>query len=131
MYIEIEGGADIGVAEEDADGLVIAFALDASGGEAVPEAVETHFGKAQVPLEFVEVATVCAWLRWRSCVGQDIEITTNYLLQRTDQGKQVARHGNLTDGILGLRLVHDEFGVLLFPVHQVDALNGLVYSDYA
>lgn len=44
VNIEVEGGADVGVAEEDANGLVVAFALDAAGSETVPEAVEAHFG---------------------------------------------------------------------------------------
>jgi hypothetical protein len=37
--VEVEGGADVGVAEEDADGLVVAAAFYAAGGEAVAEAV--------------------------------------------------------------------------------------------
>lgn len=44
VNIEVQRGADVGMAEEDADGLVVAFALDAAGGEAMPEAVEAHFG---------------------------------------------------------------------------------------
>jgi len=35
MDVEVEGGADVGVAEEGADGLVVAAAFDAAGGEAV------------------------------------------------------------------------------------------------
>ena len=85
------------MAEEDADGLVVAFALDAAGSETVPEAVETHFGKAQLLLEFVEVATVCTWLRWCGGVSKDVEVSADNLLQRADQGQQVARHGDLPD----------------------------------
>ena len=46
MNIEVQGSADVGVAKEDADGLVVAIALDAAGGETMAETVEAHFGKA-------------------------------------------------------------------------------------
>lgn len=72
------------MAEEDADGLVVAFALDAAGGEAMPEAVEAHFGQAQLLLEPVEIAAIGAGLRWRSGVGENIEISPHNLLQWTD-----------------------------------------------
>lgn len=45
MDIEVESCADVGMAEEDADGLIVAFTLDAAGGEAVAETVEAHFRK--------------------------------------------------------------------------------------
>jgi len=57
------------VAEEHANGFVVAFAFDAAGGEAVAESVEAHFGKAELLLEFVEVAAVCAWLSGCGGVG--------------------------------------------------------------
>ena len=62
MDIEVQSGADVGMAEEDADGLVVALALNAAGGEAMPQAVETHLGKTQLLLELVEIAAVCARL---------------------------------------------------------------------
>jgi hypothetical protein len=44
--IKIERCADVGVAEEDADGFVITFAFNAAGGKAMAEAMEAHLGKA-------------------------------------------------------------------------------------
>ncbi len=129
VNVEVEGGADVGVAEEDADGLVVAFAFDAAGGKTMPETVEAHFGKAKLLLEFVEVAAICAGLRWRSGVGEDVEVSTDNLFQRADQGQQVARHRDLPDGVLGLGFVHDKLRIFLFSVHQVDALDGLVDAD--
>ena len=40
MDVEVEGGADAGMAEEGADGLVVAAAFDAAGRETVAQAVE-------------------------------------------------------------------------------------------
>jgi len=38
--IEVEGRADLRMAQKDAEGLVVAFAFDAAGREAVAQAVE-------------------------------------------------------------------------------------------
>ena len=46
MNIEVQSCADVGVAKEDTDGLVVTFALDATGSKTMAEAVETHLGKA-------------------------------------------------------------------------------------
>ena len=40
MDIEVEGRADVRVPKKYAHGLVVAFALDASGGKTVTQAVE-------------------------------------------------------------------------------------------
>ena len=76
MDIKIECGADVGVAEEDADGFVVAFAFNAAGGKAVAQAVETHLGKSQFALEFVEVASVSPGFSWIGGIGKDIEVST-------------------------------------------------------
>ena len=36
VYVKIERGRDVGVAQNHAHGLIIAFALDAAGGKSVP-----------------------------------------------------------------------------------------------
>ena len=46
MDVKIEGGADVGMPEEDTDGFIVALALYAAGSKAVTEAVEAHFGEA-------------------------------------------------------------------------------------
>ena len=42
MDVEVEGRGDVGMAENDADGLVVAVAFDAAGGEAVAHKVKCH-----------------------------------------------------------------------------------------
>ena len=125
MHVEIQRCTDVGVAEKNADSLVVAFTLNAARCEAVPEAVETHLGKSELLLEFIKVAAVCTGFGWCGCVGKDIEVPSDNLLQWTDQGQQIPRHGDVPDGVLGFGFVHDELGVFLLPVHQVDALDSL------
>ena len=97
MDIEVERGADVGVAEENADGFVVAFALNTTGGEAVPEAVKAHFWETQLVLELVEVCAICARFCWFSRVGENIEVSTDNLFQRAHQRQEVTGHGNLPD----------------------------------
>ena len=79
--IEVERSANVGVAKEDADGFVVAFALNAAGGKAMTEAVEAHFGEPQPVLELIEVRAICARFCWFSRVGEDIEVSTDNLFQ--------------------------------------------------
>ena len=44
--VEIQGGGDGGVAEDDGDGLVVSLVFDAAGGEAEAQAVEADAGDA-------------------------------------------------------------------------------------
>ena len=50
------------MAEEDADGLVVAAAFYAAGGEAVAEAMELEVGHAELLHEAFVVVAVCARL---------------------------------------------------------------------
>lgn len=97
VNIKIEGSADIGMTQQDADRLVVAFAFDAAGGETMPQSMKTHFGKAKLLLELIEIAAVCAWLRGCGGVGEDVKVSADNLLQRAYQSQQVARHRNLSD----------------------------------
>lgn len=63
MDVEVEGGADAGMAEEGADGLVVATAFDAAGGEAVAQAVELEGGHVELLEELFVVVAVCARFR--------------------------------------------------------------------
>lgn len=42
MNVEVEGGADVSVAEEDADGFVVTTAFDAAGCETVAQTMKLH-----------------------------------------------------------------------------------------
>lgn len=130
MHIEIESRADVRMTKEDTDGFIVAFALNAAGGKAVTQAVEAHFGEAELLLEFVEVAAVGSWFRRLCSIGEHIEIPTDNLLQRAHERQEVTGHGNLPDGVLSLGFVDDEFCVFLLPIHQVDALDGFAHTDH-
>lgn len=60
--VEIEGGADIGMTEEGADGLVVTAAFDATGREAMSQAMKLHLGHIEFIEEFPIVVAVCARL---------------------------------------------------------------------
>ena len=62
MDVEVEGGADAGMAEEGADGLVVAAAFDAAGREAVAQAVELQLGHVELLEELLVIVAVCARL---------------------------------------------------------------------
>ena len=84
MNIEVQSGADIGMTEEDTDCLVVTFALDTAGSEAMAKTVKTHLWKAQLLLKLIEIASVSAWF-CRGCrIGEYIEVTADNLLQRPD-----------------------------------------------
>ena len=69
MDIEVQGGADVGVAQENAHGFVVAFAFDAAGGEAVPKAMKPYFGQAELMLERDKISAVLAGLNGFRRIG--------------------------------------------------------------
>ena len=85
MDIEVESCADVGMTEEYADGLVVAFTLDAAGSEAMAKTVKTHFGKSKFLLEFIEVRPV----RSRFCrcgrICEYVIFSAHNFLERADQ----------------------------------------------
>ena len=48
MNVEVERGADVGVAEDDAHGLIVTVALDAACGEAVAQAMKLDDGNVEL-----------------------------------------------------------------------------------
>ena len=84
MNIEVQCGADIGMTEEDTNSLVVTFALDTAGGEAMAKTVKTHFGKAQLLLKLIEIASVGTWFCGSCRISEYIEVTADNLLQRPD-----------------------------------------------
>lgn len=70
--------------EEDTNSLVVTFALDTAGGEAMAKTVKTHFGKAQLLLKLIEIASVGTWFCGSCRISEYIEVTADNLLQRPD-----------------------------------------------
>ena len=94
MDVEVEGGADVGVAEEDADGLVVAAALDAAGGEAVAEAVELEPWHAEAEHQLVVVVAVGAGLGRPLGIREDICTAVDSCQERTEHLAKLARDRN-------------------------------------
>ena len=93
--------------EEDTDGFIVTFALNAAGSKAVAETMKAHFGKTQLVLEFVEVGAIGAGFGGRGSICENKEITADYLLQGAYQRQEVTGHWNLPDGVLGFGFVDD------------------------
>ena len=58
MDIEVEGGAYVGMTEQNAYGLVVAVAFDAPCGERMPQSVELHPRHLQILHQFFIVNAV-------------------------------------------------------------------------
>ena len=122
VNVQIQRGAYIRVAEEDADGLVVAPALDAPRGEGMPQAVEAYRGDAQFFQEVVEVHPVRPRLRRGLAVGEHVPVAPDDFLQGLYERQQPSCHRHLADGVLRLRGVEHEFRVPVFPFPEVDPL---------
>ena len=94
MDIEVEGRADVGVPQQNADRLIVAVALNTAGCEAVAQGMEPHSWQSDFFQKALEVDPVCPWLRWLYIVRQNIEFTADDFLQRFQDGQQVSRNGN-------------------------------------
>ena len=94
MDVEVEGGADVGMAEEDADGLVVAAALDAAGGEAVAQAVELEPWHAEAEHQLVVVVAVGAGLGRPLGIREDICTAVDSCQERTEHLAELARDRN-------------------------------------
>ncbi len=73
MNVEVERGAYVGVAEDDADGFIITVALDAPCGEAVAQAMKLDNGNIKLFQQAVVVVSIGAWFSRLTVVGQDVE----------------------------------------------------------
>lgn len=131
MDVEVEGGADVGMAEEDADGLVVAAALDAAGGEAVAEAVELEPWHAEAEHQFVVVVAVGAGLGRPLGIREDICTAVDPCQERPEHLAELARNRNPAHRCGGLRRADDKFGMLLTFLDDVNALDGLGDVDDA
>ena len=73
MNVEVERGADVGVSEDDAHGLVVAVALDAACGEAVTQAMKLDDGNVKLFQQTVVVVAIGSRFGRSTVVGQNVE----------------------------------------------------------
>ena len=82
MNVEVERGAYVGVAEDDAYGLVVAVALDAACGEAVAQAMKLDDGNVKLFQQTVVVVAIGSRFGRSTVVGQNVERAVYYFHQR-------------------------------------------------
>ena len=75
------------------------------------------------------IVAIGAWLGRLLLVCKHIEVCVYHLFQWHRQ--QFLVHRYLATRVLRLRRVHNQFGMLLFAVHDVDALNGAPHRNRA
>lgn len=69
MNVKVERGGDGNVPQQNGDSLVIAFTLDAAGGEAVAQGMETHGRNIKLVEDAQKIVPVIAWLQRVGGVG--------------------------------------------------------------
>ena len=100
--VEVEGGGDGTVAEEGGDGLVVAAAFDAAGGEAVPQGVEADGRNVEPPQELAEVCPIVAGLHRGGGVGDDVMVGPHDLDERAEGLHQGPANRDVAHGVGGL-----------------------------
>ena len=55
MDIQVQGGSDVGMAEQGTESFEVTFAFDAPGGESVPQTMNFPCGDLQVPGDLLEM----------------------------------------------------------------------------
>ena len=85
MNVEVERGADVGVSEDDAHGLVVAVALNAPCGETVAQAMKLDNGNVKLFQQAVVVVAVGSWLSGLFVISQNKErFINNFHKRRKD-----------------------------------------------
>lgn len=129
MNVEVERGADVGVSEDDAHGLVVAVALYAPCGEAVAQAMKLDNGNVKSFQQAVVVVTIGARFGRLTIVGQDVERAVYYFHQGCKYLVEFARQRYLAVRILRLGRTDNQLRVAAVAINDVDALNGLGDGD--
>ena len=74
MDVQIEGCGDIGVPEQDADGLAVATGFDTTRGKTMTQAVELDEGDIQFGQETAVVVAIGARFGGFETIGEDIKL---------------------------------------------------------
>ena len=91
MDIEIERRSNVGMAQNDTHGLVVAMTLDAARGKAVAQAVEFDDRDVELLEQTRVIVAVGAWFSWLTVVRKDVERAVYHLHQRHEQFVQFGR----------------------------------------
>ena len=83
MDIEVEGRGDVGMTENDADGLVVAVAFDAACGETMSKSVEFQRRYAKLLHQPHVIVAVGARLNGVRLVVYDVIVAVDHLFQRS------------------------------------------------
>ena len=83
------------MAEDDADGFVVAVALDAARGEAMTQAVELDDWNVKLPEQTGVVVSVSSWFCGLAVVSEYVELVVHHLHQRRKQPVKLWRKGYL------------------------------------
>ena len=84
MDIEVERGADVGMPQQNAHSLIVAFAFDAARSETVTKAVKFHQRQAERLHELFVVVSIGARFCRLRFIRQDIEISVHDLFNGTN-----------------------------------------------
>ena len=131
MDIEVEGRADLRMTKEDAEGLVVAFAFDAAGREAVAQAVELEFRHAELSHETVVIIAVCARFDGLGRVRENIETIAYQPLEGPQNVAHVLRDRYGPHRIHGLCGIDDDFGMAVVAACHIYPLDRLRDPDHA
>lgn len=89
--VEVEGGGDGRMAEDDGDGFIVAAACDAAGGETVPEGVETDIRDIKPPEQAVEIIAIGPRFHRGRSIGYEEIFRRHNLLQGPDNAFELRR----------------------------------------
>ena len=78
MDVQIEGCGDIGVPEQDADGLAVATGFDTARGKTMTQTVELDEGDIQFGQETAVVVAIGARFGGFETIGEDIKLRIEY-----------------------------------------------------
>lgn len=128
MDVEVQRGADAGMAQEGADRLVVAVALDAAGGEAVTEGVEIQARQVQLFQQAQVKLAVGIGLFGDERAGDDVAVGRNYSFYRRYQYPQLGRQGDVPAGCLCLGRANHDGGAPFSTCLYADAFDGPLYG---
>ena len=96
MDVEVQGGAYVGMTEDDAHRFVVAVALDAASSEAVAQTVEFDYGDCKLLQQTVVIVSVSAWFCRLAVVAQNIKGVVHDFHQGHQHFIKLGGEGNLT-----------------------------------
>lgn len=131
MDVEVEGGGDGGVAEDDGDGFVVAAAFDATGGEGVAQGVETDLRDAEIRQQTLVERTVGARFGRFGPVREEVVVGHGRPAQWAEEADELMRERDLAYGRRGFGRSDRDVGAAVGTVGEVDALDRFPHAESA